>query len=199
MGSFTSLRLGWGVLIAIAAFCFVWIGKESLLLLIHYEFLRHDCPRNETVKNECLAEHIARMTIEEGTEQSFSLVKWLYLRETGFAPGCYRFAIDVGSKVFAQETDYTKLSFSPESTFCNFGFILEYARKLTLGYGPDKGGIFCAYIAAVLQEDVPGVREECLRGVGKALPFGKKKEVDDSVIRRAADLCTQLALTKEEE
>lgn len=138
------------------------------------------CGKDFRPKYECQREVVVDVVTKNGLEAGFRAVKELYEKKPRFRPFCHKFAMDVGAELYKKFPDYTKLSYTPLSVTCNYGFYQEYPHSLLLATGDiKKAKEFCEFIGKKLATEVPGAESECFRGIGRGLPFITKPRIGD--------------------
>ncbi len=145
---------------------------------------------------KCAKEVVVAVVSTNGLDAGFRIIKGLYDTKPRFRPFCHKFAMDVGAAVYQKFPDYTKLSYTPLSVTCNYGFYQEYPRSLLLATGDiKKAKEFCEYVGKELGRSVPAAEEECFRGIGRGLPFIDKSSIGDTrrMAKFATDTCKDIS------
>ena len=123
-------------------------------------------------------------------------MKKLYEKKPEFRPLCHFLTIGLGASIYQKFPDYEKLSYSPISVTCNYGFYQKYPHSLLLATEDiKKAQKFCEYAGKELSSDVPGVESECFRGIGRGLPFVDKSIWGDArkMAKLAVDTCKSIS------
>ena len=118
----------------------------------------------------CYSDLITATIAKEGLAAGFIKTKNLYQTVPSLRSNCSFLASTVAKQVATDYPDYTKLELTPESAWCNFGFLQAYPRAIMESTG-DNGlaGSYCTYVGQSIGEDVPGAEAECFRGIGNGL------------------------------
>lgn len=186
-------------------------GLAGLLVLLGVQAIyQSQSPRSETVlacdsqsqqKTECESDAVLAEVRTHGLKTGFELLRKFYDEDPLLRADCHAIAMRIGRETNQEFPDYRKLSLTPESALCNYGFYQEYPYALVLKTGDvSAAGEFCEYAADELGGAVPGLRAECFRGIGRALPFMRQADLGD--IRKMAsfaiDTCKNITPDKDE-
>lgn len=150
--------------------------------------LTEACPRTDDLP--CLENVITETVSKRGLAEGFRMLKAHYMATPEFRPDCHVLALKVGAALGHAAGDQ-KLEYTPESVWCNYGFYQAYPEALLMsGATVEYVRTFCNFVGEQLRATVPGVRAECFRGIGRALPFLSK--VDQGDPARMAASATQV-------
>ncbi len=146
--------------------------------------------------SKCSKNVVVDVVSTNGLDAGMRLIKEMYEKKPSFRPLCHGFAMDVGAAVYQKFPNYTRISYTPLSVTCNYGFYQEYPHSLLLTTGDiKKAKEFCEYVGKELGRSVPGVEEECFRGIGRGLPFINKSYTGDSLqmAQFATNVCKEIS------
>ncbi len=156
------------------------------------------CVHEDGTKNgfNCWSKEITSIISEKSLSFGFKLIQELYENHPEFRPYCNGLTGRVATGIYETIPDYTSLKYTPETTFCNFGFYQQYPRGLLLETkSVEKAVAFCKHIGEQINKSVPGARAECFRGIGRALPFIKEELYGnaDAMAQSATRGCKEFA------
>ena len=187
------------------------VGLMGFLLLVGF-WIMHErrvpkdavalsCSPQSGVRTACETNAVLAETRVLGLKAGFELLRKFYDKDPLLRPDCHAVAMDIGRETYKAFPDYRKLIFTSESAWCNYGFYQEYPNVLLLKTGNiEEARAFCEYAADKVGDSVPGLRAECFRGIGRALPY--LRPADQGDVRKMASFavgtCKQAAPVGEE-
>ncbi len=162
---------------------------------VYERMVEEACP-SKNDHRVCVENLLVKTIAENGLSEGFQMLRAHYLANVKFRSGCHPAALNAGTALGKTQRDYLKFSYSPESTWCNFGFYQGYPEGLLIsGASIGYARKFCEYVGVKLGEEVPAARAECFRGIGRALPFLKKELWGDAtrMASYATETCEAIA------
>lgn len=150
--------------------------------------------QDRPASNACLGKYVIEEIQTEGLAAGFAMMKVWYTHAPEFRPVCDVFTRYLGAAVYAENPDYTTLTYTEESVWCNYGFYHGYmGASMAAESDLAQGAAFCSYVGEQLKTRAPGAQSECFRALGYAIVLRaaaeekNTKTIAETSVRMCAD------------
>lgn len=151
----------------------------------------------------CLADEFDRVLETYGVDEGFSLLTYLYEKDSEFPPVCHDYTHLIGEEAYKRFAKGQRFNLTDATSYCGYGFYHGFIISLFRdGKGKKEASEFCAWADKVLSEETNTTSLDCYHGVGHGMADfnleGESKTNAQMVIDKSVDLCKQTGETAEQ-
>jgi hypothetical protein len=118
-------------------------------------------------KQQCWDNELSRVLQEDGVKAAFAYFVELYKTEPDVPKACHEWGHSLGEASYEEYKKTGDLVLVPEASYCGYGYFHSFIAELVKDTGDFEPVIqFCADVVEELKEELSGVQQNCVHGVG---------------------------------
>jgi len=123
--------------------------------------------QSQSEKQQCWDQQLELVLNESGIDVAFDYFIKLYETDPGSPKECHGWGHTLGKAGYELYKEGIKLSLRPEAAYCGYGYFHGFIGELMRDTGDmNKTKDFCEYVVDELQDELTGIKDNCVHGVG---------------------------------